>query len=232
MLAWLKPLSLSGRWQLLKRLKLSFKRALRYTYSPDPEFRSKRMAILRAFQEALGTPERVVCLFLDELTYYRNPSEACAYHPSGHSQPRARQAARYNTQTRLVAVLNAENGQVLYLQRKMIGSEALGAFYRRIRQAYPQAEKIYLIQDNWPVHKVPDVLQALQTHGLTPLFLPTYASWLNPIEKLWRWLRQALIHLHPWAVYLDTLRQKVREFLDQFRSGSLELLRYVGLLSD
>ena len=25
---------------------------------------------------------------------------------------------------------------------------------------------------------------------IEPVWLPTYAPWLNPIEKLWRWLRQ------------------------------------------
>ena len=29
--------------------------------------------------------------------------------------------------------------------------------------------------------------------------LPTYASWCNPIEKLWRQLRQELLHLHRFA---------------------------------
>ncbi|MBL1378410.1 transposase [Zobellella iuensis] len=48
--------------------------------------------------------------------------------------------------------------------------------------------------------------------------LPTYASWLNPIEKLWRKLRQELTHPHPWG-----------RFLEQFASDSVELLRYVGL---
>ena len=27
--------------------------------------------------------------------------------------------------------------------------------------------------------------------------LSTYASWCNPIEKLWRKLKQELFHLHP-----------------------------------
>ena len=59
--------------------------------------------------------------------------------------------------------------------------------------------------------------------------LPTYASWTNPIEKLWRWLRQEVLHLHRLADRLEELRAEVRRFLDRFALGSLELLRYVGL---
>ena len=30
-------------------------------------------------------------------------------------------------------------------------------------------------------------------------FLPTYAPWLNPIEKVWRWLKQSVLYAHPWC---------------------------------
>ncbi len=59
--------------------------------------------------------------------------------------------------------------------------------------------------------------------------LPTYASWANPIEKLWRWLRQDLLHLHRLAGDLAGLRAAVERFLERFAHGSLALLRYVGL---
>jgi transposase len=72
----------------------------------------------------------------------------------------------------------------------------------------------------------------MQDHGLTPLFLPTDASWLNPIEKLWRWLKLDSLHLPTLASDLETLGSQVRGFLDGFSSASDPLLRYVGLLLD
>ena len=217
---------------MLKRLGFSRNRALNFIRSPDPEYRAKWQAVLRAFMEAVSHSDKVVILFLDELTYYRQPSKAPAYHASGKSQPQAIQVATYNTKTRLVAVMNAISGQVDYMQRSMIGKAALVAFYDQVRAAYPHAEKIYIVQDNWPVHKLHEPMQAMRDHNLTPLFLPTYASWLNPIEKLWRWLKQEVLHLHRFAHLLERLRQCVNEFLDQFHSGSDRLLRYVGLLSE
>ena len=59
--------------------------------------------------------------------------------------------------------------------------------------------------------------------------LPTYAAWCNPIEKLWRKLRQELTHLHPWAADLPRLRAEIDRFLTQFATDSPDLLRYVGL---
>ena len=229
-IAWLNGVSEPGIYKILKRLGFSRKQALRFIKSPDPEYHAKWRAILRAFWEAVEHPDEVVLLFLDELTYYRCPSKAAAYHRRGKTQPYAREVPGVNTQTRVVAVMNGLTGQVLYRQSRRIGKEDLIAFYAQVRAAYPQAKKVYIVQDNWPVHKLPEVMAALKEQRLTPLFLPTYASWLNPIEKLWRWLKQDVLHLHTLANALEQLRQQVSEFLDQFACGSDELLRYVGLL--
>jgi len=231
-LKWLEKYSESGIYRVLKRLGFSRKQALAFIRSPDPEYRYKWDAILRAFAKALSHPGQVVILFLDELTYYRQPSPAPAYHRVGKEQPLAHRAARANTQTRILASLDGITGRVLFMQRSKIGKAALVDFYAQVREAYPEAKEIYIVQDNWPVHKVEDVKAALTQHGLTALFLPTYASWLNPIEKLWRWLKQDVLHLHELANDLDALRRQVQDFLGQFATGSDDLLRYVGLLSD
>ena len=81
---------------------------------------------------------------------------------------------------------------------------------------------------HWPTEPSPAARQLNLPIQLVPL--PTYASWANPIEKLWRWLRQDVLHLHPWAEDLTELRHQVLAFLAQFAGGSIELLRYVGLL--
>lgn len=62
--------------------------------------------------------------------------------------------------------------------------------------------------------------------------LPTYAPWTNPIEKLWRWVRQSILHLHRLTDEWEILQQRVIAFMEQFKGGSQELLRYVGLAPD
>jgi hypothetical protein len=230
--AWLKDCSLPGVYQVLKRLGFSRKQALGFICSPDPAYALKWRAVLQAFAQAVNHPDRVVFLFLDELTYYRRPDLAPCYHRCGKSQPHAQDAPLYNSQTRLVAALNGVTGQVTYLQRNKIGKEALPVFYAMLRSAYPQAQTFYIAEDNWPVHQLPEVLQALEASGLTPLFFPTYASWLNPIEKLWRWLKQDVLHVHCWPAQVGALRAGVVQFLDQFALGSEPLLRYVDLMAD
>ena len=129
------------------------------------------------------------------------------------------------------------------------------AFYTEVYQRYPDAKHIYMIQDNRPIHLHVCLLEALlpQTSSfkkpLPPSWskgttkidklaqlpieiiqLPTYAPWKNPIEKLWRWVRQSILHLHRLTDDWETLQQRVLTFMEQFRGGSKKLLRYVGLL--
>jgi hypothetical protein len=87
-------------------------------------------------------------VFLDEFSYYRQPSLDCTYHSTGTTLPYAFQVARSNTCTRLIAVLNGLTGKVPYLQRSKIGVLALQEFYQQVRAEYPHAKTIYLVQDN------------------------------------------------------------------------------------
>jgi transposase len=90
-----------------------------------------------------------------------------------------------------------------------------------------------VIQDDWSIHTHPDVLATLvPLPRLVPGWLPASSPWLNPIEKLWRWLREAVRKQHRLAADWPALRARVQAFLDQFASGSSALLRYVGLLGD
>ncbi len=47
---------------------------------------------------------------------------------------------------------------------------------------------------NWP--EVPSGATAEDPLPIQVVGLPTQAPWLNPIEKLWRYLKQEVVHLH------------------------------------
>jgi transposase len=77
------------------------------------------------------------------------------------------------------------------------------------------------------------VLQALaELPRIEPVWLPTYSPWLNPIEKLWRRLRQDVLKMHRLAEDWEELLRRVRACLDVFADCSQDLLHYVGLLGE
>ena len=227
---WLTGYSLSGVWRILQALRLRYKRGRLALHSPDPDYLSKQARAAACVAAARAAPGQVVTLYLDELSYYRQPSLASDWAACGSAcQPLARLAHGSNTRGRVVATLDALTGRVLYLHGSKIGVLQLQKFYAQIRAAYPAAETIYVIQDNWPVHFHAAVLAAAQQAGVELVALPTYAPWLNPIEKLWRWLKQQVIHQHRYSTEWATLQAQVKAFLERFATPSTALLRYCGL---
>jgi transposase len=239
-------------------LAITWKRARSYVHSPDPCYLAKLAVIADLHEQVLAADGRLALLYLDEVSLYRQPTLAPAYEVRGPHQPLARWSYQANTLTRVVATLDAQDGRVVSRRASHINVATLVAFYAQLRASYPQAERLYVVQDNWPLHAHPDVLMALEPQvapwrpqpsrwwpqepsraarerwgdwqlPIQLVGLPTYASWTNPIEKLWRKLRQEVLHLHPWADRLVELRAAVDRFLDQFAPGSRDLLRYVGL---
>lgn len=251
---WLQVKTDGGLSQLFKRLRISYKRGRDYVHSPDSLYEQK-LFIIKQAQVRAQTDPTFVLLYLDEVTYYRQPTLARAYEQAGRIQPLAQRSHRSNTAGRIVAVLNHTTGQVTFLQRSKTTVSCLVNFWYDICAAYPTASEIGIVTDNWPVHFHPDVLAPLQAQNFPfqpkvpanwptkptakakldslpiQLFcLPTYASWLNPIEKLWRWLKQDILHLHRMSDSWDELKQRIDQFLRNFSHGSTELLSYVGLL--
>jgi transposase len=122
-------------------------------------------------------------------------------------------------------------GQVHYLDGYIVGRQQVSQFYTQLDRTSPTQDRLYVIQDNWNIHTHPDVLTALATYPrIKPVWLPTYAPWLNPIERLWRWLRHDVLKMHRWVEDWPLVKQRVRDFLDQFAHSSQDLLRYVGLV--
>jgi len=253
---WLKQLSLSGIHQILSRVGISYKRARDYVRSPDVDYAEKLSRIQQALAEARETPETCVVVYQDEFGFTLQPTVAKDWAETGTKYPLARQSHRSQETCYGIGALNPHTGDVVYQQVKSCTVVALHTFYTQIRQRYPNVERIYLIQDNRAIHFHANLMEALlpQTTPFrkptppkwtgTPskkigkltklpieiLQLPTYASWTNPIEKLWRWVRQSVVHLHRLSNDWQTLQNKVLAFMEQFKGGSQQLLHYVGLL--
>jgi AcrR family transcriptional regulator len=228
---WLRELTLSGVWRVLQRYDIVLRGARLQQYSPDEEYASKEAHLLACLREAAQHPETIALVFLDEMGSYRWPEAAADWGPKAPGpRPVAQRGGPNNKQWRLVGALNALTGRVDYLENYLVGREQLIRFYRQLDQGYAGVRRLYVAQDNWSIHRHPDVEQALASlPRIVPVWLPTYAPWLNPIEKLWRWLRQDHLYVHRLAHDWASLRQHVNGFLDQFRHGSQALLRYVGL---
>jgi transposase len=214
-------------WRVLCACGVGLHTARARLFSPDPAYHSKVRRLHRCLRDAARHPDTVGALFLDEFGYQRWSEVA----PTWGREAAVAQRANNNQQWRTIGALNALTGQVHYLDGYIVGRQQVRAFYTQLDRAYPEVDRLYVIQDNWNIHTHPDVRSALERYPrIKPVWLPTYAPWLNPIEKLWRWVRQDVLKRHRWVEDWSQVKQRVPDFLDQFTRGSPALLRYVGLV--
>ena len=224
--------TLSGVWRRLKSWRIRRKRGREHVTSPDPAYSEKLEAINKAIAQGRAHTQEVVVLYSDETTLYRQPQVGLAYHEQGRGgkhQPRAERSYKSNTKHRIVAVMDAVLGRVLFAEGNKIGVHALCRFLEYIRCVYGETMRIVLIWDNWKVHTHPDVLEAAGRFRVELLFLPTYAPWTNPIEKLWRKLKQEIISMHRYSDRWSDLKRRVHDFLVDYDRPAPDLLRYVGI---
>lgn len=232
--SWLREYSLSGVWQVLQGYDLRLRSARLRQWSPDPDYEGKVAHLLECMQQAAANPKTTAFLFWDQMGFYRWPEPTAVWAPAAPAPvPVAETGGGNNRQWRLIGTLNALTGQVDFLDNYIVGRRQVIQMYHRIADRYQSYEHIFVAQDNWPIHQHPDVMVALQDlPKIEPVWLPTYSPWLNPIEKLWRWLRSTVLKMHRLAEDWKELLNRVRAFLNQFSHGSQDLLHYVGLLGD
>lgn len=222
--------SLSGISRLVRRAGLRLKRGRLRLHSPDPDYGTKTRQLMRVHALARRYPQRITLVFADEVSIYRQPSLAATWFPVG-LEPTTPQLARSNTVHRVCGALNATTGQLTWITAAKCTVSRLKTFLRTLRQAYPD-RRLVVVWDNWLPHRHDEVRAEAKRLHIHLLFLPTYAPWLNPIEKVWRWLKQEVVHGHRFADDWEGLKQAVDAFLRQFDHPSPALLHYTGLCPD
>jgi transposase len=102
------------------------------------------------------------------------------------AQSRAPLVAGANYPYRYADALDVGRGRVLGDAAMVMGVSNLRTFLRKLRRTCP-TQTVFLIWDNWLVHQHPAFLEVASLLDIQLRWLPTYAPWTNPIEKLGRW---------------------------------------------
>jgi DDE superfamily endonuclease len=221
---------LSAVHQRLRRCRIRLKRGRLHISSPDPEY-DQKVAQGKLYLAAARAGE-LVYLYGDEFTYYRQPLAGWDYAvqgAGGAAQPTALCLPPKNTKRRVCGLLDAADGRLLHRSLSRFGVAEWCAFLPAVRARYGPDVRIVIQLDNWPVHHHEQVKAAAAAERLELHYQPTYAPWTNPIEKLWRWLKQAELYHHRLAGDWEQLKQRVDGFLEHVSNVPDELLWYVGL---
>jgi len=92
---------------------------------------------------------------------------------------------------------------------------------------------IIIIQDNVPYHVSEEMQVFFYEHRnrITVFQLPPYSPDYNPIEKLWKKIKQTGIHLCYFPTF-DDLKNKVNEMINLFEDSKNEVLSLFGFYNE
>ena len=158
-----------------------WKRAKLVAKDDDPQ-RVNRLARIRYRFEQLRLDEAMV--FADELDIHLLPKVGCAWMPKGTQL--AVMTPGQNQKYYLAGALDVTTGML----HRCLGPRKTNALFRdllSVLEARHPADcytRLYVVVDNYKIHKAKAVEQWLTAHPrVTLLFLPTYCPRANPIER-------------------------------------------------
>jgi putative transposase len=230
---WLTDRTLPCIHKMLKRFHVSYKRGQLSLHSPDRAYDRKIALIRQARTHADSDPLHIIFLYEDEHLIGRYPTVARAYASTGARPLKAEQYAGYNGMLRIAGCLDAHSGAVISHRYGSIDIPTFIKFLAFVEQQYPDAKTIYMALDNWTVHVSAEVQASLKVRAskITLLFLPTYAPWTNPMEKVWLRFQQEVAHLHPHWFLWKPWRERIDRWLGSVRQGNQRILQATGVRS-
>lgn len=175
----------------------------------DPEKAQKQWAIAKA---VVGAPPDAAILYADESRIQLLPVVRAMWHWVGQ-QVRVPTPGTNDTRA-LFGALDIRTGQWTHLVRQHMRKEDFVAFLEHLLVVYP-CSPIILIVDNYSSHTAHLVRDWLALYPRLQLYyLPKYCSHLNPVEDIWRQLKNKIAANRLYAS-MKILIETVDAFFDE-----------------
>ena len=94
----------------------------------------------------------------------------------------------------LSGIIDIISQQLIIQEDKTLNATATISFFQKIEAAYPTKQKIHLFSDNARYYRNKEVSKYLETSKIELHFLPPYSPNLNPIERLWKWMKERVVY--------------------------------------
>ena len=153
-----------------------------FKLSNDPQFIEKVRDIVGLY---FSPPEHALALCADEKAQIQALDRSQPVLPMRPGTPElwTHDYRRHGT-TSLFAALDVATGKVIGELHRRHRSSEFRSFLDRIDKAVPAQLEVHLILDNYGTHKTPLIQRWLLRHPRFHLhFTPTYASWINQVER-------------------------------------------------
>jgi len=205
-------------------LGFSWKRAkLSPAPTEDPKALEKLQRISQVIENKKPTDNIV---YQDESTFYLLPILRSMWSRVGE-QFKVLTYSSWNKNFKVFGAVNKYSGKFTYQTFDKCNGENFIEFLKTTLKDYPIG-MVYMILDNASFHKSKLVKAWLeQNPRIELLFLPTRSPRLNPVEKVW-WYVKPKVYANKWLGDIDFLKEKTLEILENFTNEKILKLTHLA----
>ena len=175
--------SQSGATDLLHRMGFSFKKA---TPVPGKAKRDKQEAFVRKYRRL--KPQGKI-YFVDATHPEFAPTISYGWIKKGTNFD-VKTNSGWRKRVNTCGALNIDGLDVIARTYKTINSAAICNLLSAIRRKNPSEKKIYVILDGAAYNKAKKTKRFAKDIGIRLVYLPPYSPNLNPIERLWKFMKK------------------------------------------
>jgi transposase len=185
-----------------------------FKLSNDPFFVEKVRDIVGLY---LNPPDSALVLAVDEKSQIQalNRTQPVLPMGLGYVEGITHDYVRHGTTT-LFAALDVASGNVITQCKPHHRHQEFLSFLKHIDRNVPKELDIHLVIDNYSTHKHPKVRTWLAAHPRYHVhYTPTYASWLNQVERWFGLITQQAIRRGSFRSVKELIRH-IQKFVDQY----------------
>jgi len=193
----------------LRRHKFSYKKPALVPGKADKERQRQWLSEYEKLRQ--GLPEDETIGFIDGVHPTHNVQPAFGWIRTGvrKEMPTNTGRGRIN----LSGMIDVIQHNVLVREDITLNADATIQFFRKIEEAYPRKRKVHIFCDNAPYYRNKAVREYLETSRVELHFLPPYSPNLNPIERLWKWMKERVIY-NTYYEHFEDFKAAVMGFFD------------------
>jgi transposase len=201
---------------LLKQAGLSWKKCKKALGKANPKKRAEFVAEFQAWFEQVCQGQ-VRLIYIDEVHLHQDLALGYRWSAVGEADWVASHCPPLKNRLNWYGAYDFSHGQCLIWRQASCDSQSTVAFLQHLALKWSShpAQQTVIIWDGAAWHsKAAIVRQQAEALGFTLIQLPGYSPDLNPIEGLWKWMREELTQHHCYK-YLYQLERACFDFIDR-----------------
>ena len=200
--------TVSGMIAWLKEQRFIYKEPIKVPGRLDPE---KQAIFIKAYETLkLNLPQGEKIYFMDAVHPEFQSKGICGWIKKGEVKTLPTTSAQYRMH--FVGAVDLEGMEVIAKEYETVDAESVIAFFKEM-EAASEASKIHIICDNGRSNKNKKLEEYLKTSKIEIYYLPPYSPNLNPIERLWKVLREKKTYNRCYEKFID-FKSAIRKFFE------------------